>query len=123
MRSRSRACSCWPVVRSRSYAASATRHDAGNAPPSNLTLFVYALVLGALCIWHKQPWPYFFVLLVPTAYLLHVAWLDAAFVWLEARPVISTLAATPQLLVTVAFGSRSAFVRAEHAPGQRATQI
>lgn len=32
-------------------------------------LFAYTAALTALLIWHKQPWPYFFVLLAPTAFL------------------------------------------------------
>lgn len=35
-------------------------------------LSIYALTLTALCIWHKQPWPYFFVMLIPTAFVVHV---------------------------------------------------
>lgn len=33
----------------------------------------YAAALFALCAWHKQPWPYFFVLLIPTLMVVHVA--------------------------------------------------
>ena len=33
----------------------------------------------ALCRWHKQPWPYFFVLLIPTLMVVHAAVADV--VW------------------------------------------
>jgi hypothetical protein len=33
-------------------------------------LFAYCTTLTAAFVWHKQPWPYFFVLLGPTAFLL-----------------------------------------------------
>jgi len=33
-------------------------------------LFAYGATLTALVIWHKQPWPYFFVLIGPTMFLL-----------------------------------------------------
>lgn len=33
-------------------------------------LFAYCATLAALLIWHKQPWPYFFVLLAPSAFLV-----------------------------------------------------
>lgn len=36
-------------------------------------LWSYSLSLAALCAWHKQPWPYFFVLLIPTAWVLSAA--------------------------------------------------
>ena len=36
-------------------------------------LLVYGAMLTALCIWHKQPWPYFFVLLIPTVFVMHVS--------------------------------------------------
>jgi hypothetical protein len=39
-------------------------------------LWAYSLVLLALCVWHKQPWPYFFVILIPTAWVLSAAALD-----------------------------------------------
>jgi hypothetical protein len=40
-------------------------------------LCVYGALLIALCLWHKQPWPYFFVLLIPTLHVLAVAFFDA----------------------------------------------
>jgi hypothetical protein len=40
---------------------------------THLMTAVYAGVLFALCRWHKQPWPYFFVLLIPTLMVVHVA--------------------------------------------------
>jgi len=43
------------------------------APTQNLSLFVYGSTMFGLCLWHKQPWPYFFVLLIPTAYVLIVS--------------------------------------------------
>ena len=33
---------------------------------ADLTLLFVAVALTGLCVWHKQPWPYFFVLLIPT---------------------------------------------------------
>jgi hypothetical protein len=39
-------------------------------------LWAYSLVHVALCIWHKQPWPYFFVMLIPTVWVLGAAALD-----------------------------------------------
>lgn len=45
---------------------------------SQMLLAPYALVIVAAGIWHKQPWPYFFVILLPTFYLLVVAAIDQA---------------------------------------------
>jgi hypothetical protein len=39
-------------------------------------LAIYALTLTALCAWHKQPWPYFFVLYLPTLAVLLMAGLS-----------------------------------------------
>ncbi len=40
---------------------------------THLMTVVYAAVVFALCRWHKQPWPYFFVILIPTLMVVHVA--------------------------------------------------
>lgn len=33
----------------------------------------YAFALCALCLWHNQPWPYFFLLLIPTLFVVHAS--------------------------------------------------
>lgn len=43
---------------------------------THLMTAVYGTVLFALCRWHKQPWPYFFVILIPTLMVVHVAFAD-----------------------------------------------
>lgn len=53
----------------------------GRTTGRDTTLAVYALVIGCLGVWHKQPWPYFFLILVPTAFVLHASFYD----WLLAR--------------------------------------
>jgi hypothetical protein len=50
------------------------RRAAGDTPTQRL--WAYALALTALCLWHKQPWPYFFVILIPTVWVLGAAVLD-----------------------------------------------
>jgi hypothetical protein len=50
----------------------AYRRDEGAA-----MLAAYAIVVTSLCGWHKQPWPYFFVILIPTFFVTHIALLDA----------------------------------------------
>lgn len=64
-----------------------------------LMLFGYAATLIALCIWHKQPWPYFFVFLVPTLFVLQAPLFAALIERLrrEARP--ASLIAAAALLV------------------------
>jgi hypothetical protein len=44
--------------------------------PAPTLLLGFGATLLALCLWHKQPWPYFFVLLLPTLFVIHVAFLD-----------------------------------------------
>lgn len=39
-------------------------------------LWIYGAVLLGLGFWHRQPWPYFFVMLIPTAFVLSVAFFD-----------------------------------------------
>jgi hypothetical protein len=42
------------------------------APARDAMLFGYALLFTSCVVWHKQPWPYFFVLIVPTAFIVQV---------------------------------------------------
>ena len=63
----------------------------------HLMTAAYAAVLFALCRWHKQPWPYFFVLLIPTLMVVHVA--IAEIVW--RRPRSRTIALTAVVLLGV----------------------
>ena len=42
-------------------------------------LFGYAALFATCVIWHKQPWPYFFVLLVPVSFVMHVWLFDNAW--------------------------------------------
>ena len=51
----------------------------GRARETHLITAVYAAVLLILCRWHKQPWPYFFVLLIPTLMVVHAAVADLAW--------------------------------------------
>lgn len=51
----------------------------GHAAGTHLMTAAYGAVVFALCRWHKQPWPYFFVILIPTLMVVHVA--IAEVVW------------------------------------------
>jgi hypothetical protein len=53
------------------------RRSAGPAGYRDRILWAYGALLLALCLWHKQPWPYFFVLLIPTLYVLCAVFFDA----------------------------------------------
>jgi hypothetical protein len=55
----------------------------GRAGATHLMAAVYGAVLFALCRWHKQPWPYFFVLLIPTLMVVHAAAAD--MLWRNPR--------------------------------------
>ncbi len=50
---------------------------AGKREDRALLLVVYGTVVLALGLWHRQPWPYFFVLLIPTFSVLHASYFDA----------------------------------------------
>ncbi len=63
----------------------------GRVGSAHLMTAAYATVLFALCRWHKQPWPYFFVLLIPTLMVVHVA--IAEIVWRRPRSRTIALAA------------------------------
>lgn len=54
----------------------AERWRALRAPYRESVLLPYGVVLIALSVWHRQPWPYFFVLLIPTLFVLHTALID-----------------------------------------------
>lgn len=62
--------------------------------PDNLGDFIapYSLTIVFLCIWHKQPWPYFFVFLVPTLFVLNTATLDAFLARVRPRWAIVAFA-------------------------------
>jgi hypothetical protein len=55
----------------------AARRTSDPAGDGDWHLWVYGLSMLALCLWHKQPWPYFFVLLIPTFFVLAAALFDA----------------------------------------------
>ena len=59
---------------------------------------VFASVLLLLSIWYRQPWPYFFVLVIPVLFILHAAFLDAEF---ATAPLRLT---RPILAAAIAFG-------------------
>jgi hypothetical protein len=48
----------------------------GSTDTARERLWFYSVVHVSLCIWHKQPWPYFFVMLIPTVWVLGTAALD-----------------------------------------------
>lgn len=48
-------------------------------------VWAYSICLLGLCLWHKQPWPYFFVMLIPTLWVLAAAGLESLLGVLE-RP-------------------------------------
>jgi hypothetical protein len=56
-------------------------------------LFVYGLVVVILCAFHRQPWPYFFVLLIPTLFVLNAAFFESLPAFSErTRSVVVVLA-------------------------------
>lgn len=55
--------------------------ESGGRVRADRILCGYALALSALGVWHKQPWPYFFVLLIPTGFVVIVAGFDRALDW------------------------------------------
>ena len=71
----------------------------GRVGGTHLMTAVYAAVLFLLCRWHKQPWPYFFVLLIPTLMVVHVA--IAEVVW--RHPRWRTIAGAAVVLLGVAW--------------------
>ena len=71
----------------------------GRVGTAHLMTAAYATVLFALCRWHKQPWPYFFVLLIPTLMVVHVA--IAEVVWRHAK--WRTIAGAAMILLGVAW--------------------
>ena len=71
----------------------------GQVGASHAMVAVYAGVVFALCRWHKQPWPYFFVILIPTLMVVHVAVVEYLARYQRWRPI----AAAVILLLGVAF--------------------
>jgi hypothetical protein len=63
-------------------------------------LFSFATSLLVLCVLHRQPWPYFFVLLIPTCAVLIAFLLDAEWA-APRRPTVAVVAVV--LVLGVAF--------------------
>lgn len=61
----------WAVVAARAWGRSC-----GPAARGLERLAVFSLVLLTLCLWYPQPWPYFFVFLLPTLWILQARALD-----------------------------------------------
>ncbi len=59
--------------------------------PRARLLGVFSTVLLLECIWHKQPWPYFFVFLIPTCAIVTAAGLSQLRLSRVARGVIAGL--------------------------------
>ncbi|HEV8658841.1 MAG TPA: hypothetical protein VGS96_09430 [Thermoanaerobaculia bacterium] len=55
----------------------------------------YAIVLIPLCLWHKQPWPYFFVFLVPTLFVV-IAVVMGELQW---NRMLATIAVAAAILI------------------------
>ncbi len=72
---------CGRARRSLSNVETSVPRSVGEQPWSRCVLLIYTLVVSALCAWHKQPWPYFFVLLLPTLAVLIVAGADRVLAW------------------------------------------
>jgi hypothetical protein len=60
------------------------RRRRGDAGYQEWLLLLYGAGLTVLCALHKQPWPYFFVLLIPTLWVLIVALLNDSIEWFAA---------------------------------------
>ncbi len=59
----------------------------GGVPrPTQITLAVYGATIMGLAILHRQPWPYFFVLVIPTLWLLVVAFFHVESLEWASRP-------------------------------------
>jgi hypothetical protein len=63
----------------------------GKVGGTHLMTAAYAAVVFALCRWHKQPWPYFFVILIPTLMVVHVAVADVVWRRPKWRPIGAAL--------------------------------
>jgi len=56
---------------------------------TEVVVLVYSAVVLFLSIIHRQPWPYFFVLFLPTMFVLHATWLSAQW---PSRPLLLAIA-------------------------------
>lgn len=73
---------------------------------------VYGAVMLALAAWYRQPWPYFFVIVVPTFWVLHAAFFDVALARRRvARPLLAATALFGVLLPALRVGAN---VRRDH---------
>ncbi|MBF0188074.1 MAG: hypothetical protein HQL50_09110 [Magnetococcales bacterium] len=103
---------CWTVLRRLRFSAN---HGIQNglsdfAQPAamrTVTLAAWTGALWGLCLWHKQPWPYFFVLLFPTLAVVIMAALDALIV---GDPLSKARAVTERRFQVAILGLAVAFL-------------
>ena len=69
-------------------------------------LMVYGMVLCGLGFWHKQPWPYFFVLLIPTCFVLIASLMEEGSLFLRPVPINTCSSGTHSSRVTPLVTSR-----------------
>jgi hypothetical protein len=66
----------------------ASARSRGHVGGTHAMAAAYGAMVFALCRWHRQPWPYFFVILIPTLMIVHVAALDFVFRHRDAAKVV-----------------------------------
>jgi len=72
----------------------------GRVGSTHVMVAAYGATLFALCAWHHQPWPYFFVILIPTLMVVHAASIEI----LLRHPFASRRAALVALAVVLLGG-------------------
>jgi hypothetical protein len=85
-------------------------------------LFAYGATLTVLVIWHKQPWPYFFVLIGPTVFLLSASAFEIIGRGQSSRPIMAlrwAVLAVPLALALIMPARRMPIILAESQAYQR----
>jgi hypothetical protein len=65
--------------------------DAGDRARVDQLLCGYAITLYALGVWHRQPWPYFFVLIVPTGFVVVAVMFERVIEWGVKKATVRNL--------------------------------
>lgn len=79
----------------------------------------YGVIFAALVLWHKQPWPYFFVLVVPVLFVLQLPLLDRLTTSSRATRRYAVITVTAAAVLSLV--SRAAPIAQRDLSYQRAT--
>jgi hypothetical protein len=85
----------------RSIFRQSSSHESGHSPDQSRILLLYGIAIFVWGLWYRQPWPYFFVSLMPTFFVLVVAFFED---YLPNATSWRHFFSRPAIIMFIAFG-------------------